>query len=80
MWIASAGLEYPYEGERAVSVGPFHDKQCHLNLNYFDLGEGDVSEQGGPLTGDISGSFQQEPCGDAPHAVATQLSGPGSCC
>jgi long-chain fatty acid transport protein len=88
MWIASTGLKYQYEQDRAVSVGamyatsaatdgrrtaalpldrviglgvgldfPFHDRPWHVNLNYFDLGDGDLSENGGPLTGDFSGSF-----------------------
>jgi len=26
-------------------------------LNLFDLGDGEISEEGGPLTGDFSGSF-----------------------
>lgn len=36
-------------------------KNCfmHMNLNYFDLGDGDVDQQGGPLTGDFSGSFSR---------------------
>ena len=36
---------------------PFFSYLCRLNLNYFDLGNGDVSQEGGPLTGDFEGSF-----------------------
>lgn len=36
---------------------PFFSYLCRLNLNYFDLGDGDVSQEGGPLTGDFEGSF-----------------------
>lgn len=32
---------------------------CHINLNYFDMGDGDVTEEGGLLTGDMSGSFDR---------------------
>jgi len=38
---------------------PVHDYPCHINLNYFDLGDGDVSQDGGPLTGDFEGSFNK---------------------
>jgi len=38
---------------------PFFSYLCRLNLNYFDLGDGDVSQQGGPLTGDFEGSFSR---------------------
>lgn len=36
---------------------PILGYHCHVNLNYFDLGNGDVSQNGGPLTGDFEGSF-----------------------
>ena len=38
---------------------PVRDYLCRINLNYFDLGDGDVSQQGGPLTGDFEGSFSK---------------------
>ena len=48
--------------DRVIGLGvgfdfPVHDNPWHVNLNYFDLGDGDVSQDGGPLTGDFSGSF-----------------------
>jgi hypothetical protein len=48
--------------DRVIGAGvgldlPIHDYPCHINLNYFDLGDGDVSQEGGPLTGDFEGSF-----------------------
>lgn len=48
--------------DRMIGVGvglerPIHDYPCHINLNYFDLGDGEVSQDGGPLTGDLDGSF-----------------------
>jgi long-chain fatty acid transport protein len=38
---------------------PILDYLCRLNLNYFDLGDGDVSQDGGPLTGSFEGSFSK---------------------
>jgi long-chain fatty acid transport protein len=38
---------------------PFFSFLCRLNLNYFDLGDGDVSQEGGPLTGAFEGSFSK---------------------
>jgi len=32
---------------------------CRANLNYFDMGDGDVSQEGGPLTGSFEGSFSE---------------------
>jgi long-chain fatty acid transport protein len=32
---------------------------CHINLNYFDLGDGKVTADGGLLSGDFSGSFDR---------------------
>ena len=32
---------------------------CHINLNYFDMGDAKVTEEGGLLTGDVSGSFDR---------------------
>jgi len=43
-----AGLERPCWGF-----------QCKMSLNYFDLGDGDLSENGGPLAGSIDGSFSK---------------------
>ncbi|MGD9019777.1 MAG: outer membrane protein transport protein [Desulfuromonadales bacterium] len=36
---------------------PIRGYPCHINLNYFDLGDAEVSQEGGPLTGDFEGSF-----------------------
>lgn len=36
---------------------PVLDYLCRVNLNYFDLGDGEISQDGGPLTGDFEGSF-----------------------
>jgi hypothetical protein len=30
-----------------------------MSLNYFDLGDGDLAEDGGPLLGRIEGSFSK---------------------
>ncbi|HSR88306.1 MAG TPA: hypothetical protein VLL07_05090, partial [Pontiella sp.] len=38
---------------------PVKNYFMHMNLNYFDLGDGDVDQQGGALTGDFSGSFKR---------------------
>ena len=38
---------------------PILSYPCHINLNYFDLGKGKVTADGGPLTGDFSGSFDR---------------------
>ena len=43
-----AGLERPCLG--------FH---CKMTLNYFDLGDGDLVEDGGPRLGRIAGSFSK---------------------
>ena len=32
---------------------------CHINLNYFNLGDGQVTADGGLLSGDFSGSFDR---------------------
>ncbi len=50
--------------DRTIGIGagvelPCRDFLCHINLNYLDLGDGDLSEDGGPLTGDFSGSFDK---------------------
>ena len=52
----------PFDRVIGLGIGydfPAFDKAWHVNLNYFDLGDGDVSEEGGPLTGDFSGSFDR---------------------
>jgi hypothetical protein len=36
---------------------PCWSHHCKVVLNFFDLGDGDVSEDGGPLFGSIDGSF-----------------------
>jgi len=48
--------------DRVIGVGagveqPCWSHYCKIALNYFDLGDGDVSEDGGPLFGSIDGSF-----------------------
>ena len=32
---------------------------CRANLNYFDMGDGDVAQEGDPLTGSFEGSFRE---------------------
>ena len=36
---------------------PVYDYPCHINLNYFEFVDAEVSQEGGPLTGDFEGSF-----------------------
>jgi len=48
--------------DRVIGVGagveqPCWSHHCKVVLNFFDLGDGDVSEDGGPLFGSIDGSF-----------------------
>lgn len=48
--------------DRIISVGagiqqPCFGFICYANVSYVDLGDGDVSEDGGPLLGRIDGSF-----------------------
>jgi hypothetical protein len=38
---------------------PVLDYPCQINLNYFDLGEAKVTADGGPLTGDLKGTFDR---------------------
>jgi len=38
---------------------PILDYPCHINLNFFDLGDAEVTADGGLLTGDFSGSFDR---------------------
>jgi hypothetical protein len=38
---------------------PCFSHRCRINLNWFDLGNGTLSEEGGPLTGDVAGSFDR---------------------
>lgn len=55
-------IALPLDRVLGVGVGltrPCRDFVCHINLNYFDLGDGDLSEGGGPLTGAIEGSFRK---------------------
>ncbi|MBW2690752.1 MAG: outer membrane protein transport protein [Deltaproteobacteria bacterium] len=90
MYTVTAGLEYKYGKDRAVSVGalyanaatkksertfgmpldriigggvglsmPISGYLCHFNLNYFDLGKADTGYEGGPLVGDVEGSFDR---------------------
>lgn len=53
-------LDLPLDRTIGGGIGyemPVLDHLCRVNLNYFDLGNGDVSQDGGPLTGDLEGSF-----------------------
>ena len=48
--------------DRIISVGaglerPCFGFVCHASLNYVDLGDGALSEDGGPLLGSVEGSF-----------------------
>ena len=48
--------------DRVISVGagierPCFGFVCNANLSYVDLGDGDLSEDGGPLLGSVEGSF-----------------------
>jgi long-chain fatty acid transport protein len=55
-----AGL--PFDRVIGAGVGidmPVLNYLCHVNLNYFDLGDGDIDQKGGPLTGDFKGSFNE---------------------
>jgi long-chain fatty acid transport protein len=50
--------------DRVIGVGAGIERscwgfQCKMALNYFDLGDGDLSEDGGPLLGSIEGSFSK---------------------
>jgi long-chain fatty acid transport protein len=50
--------------DRVIGVGagverPCWGFQCKMSLNYFDLGDGDLAEDGGPLLGSIEGSFSK---------------------
>jgi hypothetical protein len=53
-------LALPFD--RIISVGagielPCFGFVCHTNLSYVDLGDGDVSEDGGDWLGSVDGSF-----------------------
>lgn len=55
-------LGLPFDRVIGGGVGldiPMLGYPCHINLNYFDLGDGDVSHTGGPLTGSVDGSFDR---------------------
>jgi len=48
--------------DRVISVGagielPCFGFVCHTSLSYVDMGDGDLSEDGGPLRGSVDGSF-----------------------
>jgi long-chain fatty acid transport protein len=48
--------------DRVISVGaglerPCFGFVCYANLSYVDLGDGNLSEDGGPLLGSVEGSF-----------------------
>jgi long-chain fatty acid transport protein len=53
-------IALPFDRIFGVGAGielPCFGFLCHANLNYFDLGDAAVSEDGGPLLGSIDGSF-----------------------
>ncbi len=50
--------------DRIIGIGagveqPCWGFQCTVNLNYFDLGDGELSEDGGLIAGSIEGSFDK---------------------
>jgi hypothetical protein len=50
----------PFDPVISVGAGvelPCFGFVCHANLSYVDLGDGHLSEDGGPLLGSIDGSF-----------------------
>lgn len=50
----------PFDRTIGLGVGlnfPFKGRPTQLNLNILDLGDAELSEEGGPLSGDFSGSF-----------------------
>jgi hypothetical protein len=56
------GIALPLDRVAGVGAGielPCFDYLCHINLNYLDLGDGDLVEEGGALTGSIEGSFDK---------------------
>ena len=55
-------LGLPFDRVIGGGVGidlPILGYPSHINLNYFDLGDGDVSHTGGPLAGSVDGSFDR---------------------
>jgi len=55
-------LGLPFDRVIGGGIGidlPILGYPSHINLNYFDLGDGDVSHTGGPLTGSVDGSFDR---------------------
>ena len=55
-------LGLPFDRIIGGGVGldmPILDYFCHFNLNYFDLGDGDINHTGDPLTGNLEGSFDR---------------------
>ena len=68
MYVSSAisdarrGVALPLDRVWGLGVGltrPCRTLICHINLNYFNLGDADLSEEGGPLTGSVEGSFRK---------------------
>jgi long-chain fatty acid transport protein len=66
MYVTSATSKYdrsialPLDRVIGAGVGydmPLKSYHMHINLNYFDFGDGDLVADGGPLTGDFEGSF-----------------------
>ena len=57
---ASGLFRLPVDRVFGVGAGlerPCFGFVCHASLNYVDLGDGALSEDGGPLLGSIEGSF-----------------------
>ena len=55
-------IALPFDRVFGVGAGaerPCWGFQCKMSLNYFDLGDGDLAEDGGPLLGSIEGSFSK---------------------
>lgn len=56
------GIGLPLDRVFGVGAGvetPCASFICKVNLNYLDLGDGDLAEDSGPLTGSIEGSFSK---------------------
>jgi long-chain fatty acid transport protein len=56
------GIALPLDRAIGVGVGverPCRNFVCHINLNYLDLGEAELAEEGGALTGSIEGEFSK---------------------
>jgi len=53
-------LALPFDRIISAGVGielPCFGFVCHTNLSYVDFGDGDLSEDGGPLLGSVDGAF-----------------------